>query len=282
MMSIRIALIQLRVVGSKREILRKAVESIQTAVNDKLATVVVLPESFNCPYDEEALKQSAERIPSGETSETLSKAAKDFGVYVVGGSIVETSSDDGLLYNTCVVWNPSGQMVAKYRKIHLGDANSSSKPIIQESALFTAGNSFATFQVGSVKFGLGICWDMRFPEMASIYRQLGCAALIYPSLCDVKTGELHWELLARSRALDYQMFVAFCSPAKNSAAKLVAFGHSLVADPWGKTIAMGSEGEEIVVADLKLDLLAAVRLQIPVSQQRRDDLYEVRNKTRMD
>ncbi|KAL1376794.1 hypothetical protein pipiens_016689 [Culex pipiens pipiens] len=245
-MPLRVALLQQDVTGPKDQILQNAVKQIQSAVSQHQPNLVILPESFNCPYDEAALCASAEEIPSGTTSVALRQAAIDCGMFIVGGSIVERSS--------------SGQL---YRKIHLGDSNASAeRATVNESALFTAGDQPVTFDVGSVKIGLGICWDMRFPELAAAYRRQGCQLLIYPSLCDVRTGGMHWELIARSLALNNQLFVAFCSPARDEKAKLVAFGHSLVADPWGEICVEAGEQQEVVVADLNFDLIEELKIAL--------------------
>lgn len=272
-MVIRIALIQLKISGPREKILKNAVDLIGIAKKEKFANVVVLPESFNCPYSEQSFEDGAEEIPSGETSRALSDAASHFGVHVVGGSFVERC--DGKLYNTCTVWGPDGELVAKHRKVHLCDTNIPEKLVVEESKVFTRGDGYTTFYVGETKIGLGICWDMRFPEFAAAYRRDGCDLLIYPALCDCHTGELHWELLARARALDNQLFVAFCSPARDPHAELIAYGHSLVVDPWGRVLQKGTEFQEIVVADLVLRTLAEVRGQLPVLQQKRGDLYEL-------
>ncbi|XP_055587059.1 omega-amidase NIT2-like [Uranotaenia lowii] len=272
-MVIKIALIQLKISGPKEKILKNAVDLIRIAKKEKFANLVVLPESFNCPYNEADFEANAEEIPAGMTSQALSQAASDFGVHIVGGSFVELC--DGKLYNTCTVWGPDGSLVAKHRKVHLCDTNIPGKLEIEESKVFTRGESYTTFQVGETQVGLGVCWDMRFPEFAAAYRQLGCDLLIYPAVCDTYTGEMHWELLARARALDNQMFVAFCSPARDPHATLVAHGHSLVVDPWGQVLQKGTEYQEIIVADLTLKTLPEARSQIPVLQQKRTDLYEL-------
>lgn len=272
-MVIRIALIQLKIAGPKEKILKNAVDLIRIAKKEKDANVVVLPESFNCPYSDENFVANAEEIPQGETSQTLSRAARDFGVYVVGGTFVERCCEK--LYNTCTVWGPEGELVAKHRKVHLCDTNIPGKLEVEESKVFTAGSDYTTFFVGETKIGLGVCWDMRFPEFANAYRQLGCDLLIYPAVCDVYTGELHWELLARARALDNQVFVAFCAPARDSHAELISYGHSVVVDPWGRVIQRGTEFQEIIVADLVLRTLPEIRTQVPVLKQKRSDLYEL-------
>lgn len=114
-MTIKIALIQLRVVDSKEKNLKNAIDLIRIAKKEKDANVVVLPECFNAPYTADTLLNVAEEIPAGETCRALSNAARDFGVHVVGGSIVESCS--GRLYNTCTVWGPEGDLVATYRKV---------------------------------------------------------------------------------------------------------------------------------------------------------------------
>ncbi|XP_058812741.1 omega-amidase NIT2-like [Topomyia yanbarensis] len=272
-MVIRIALIQLRIAGPKEKILKNAVDLIRIAKKEKDANVVVLPESFNCPYNGHSFEASAEEVPLGLTCQALSRAASNFGVYIVGGSIAEIFC--GKLYNTCTVWGPDGELVAKHRKVHLRNANIPEQFAVDESQVITRGNCYTTFFVGETKIGLGVCWDMRFPEFAAAYRQMGCDLLIYPAACDAYTGEMHWELLARGRALDNQVFVAFCSPARDSHAELICHGHSLVVDPWGQIIQMGTEFQEIVVADLVLKTLKEVREQIPVLKQKREDLYEL-------
>ncbi|XP_062537035.1 omega-amidase NIT2-like [Armigeres subalbatus] len=272
-MVIKIALIQLKIAVPKEKALKNAVDLIRIAKKEKGANVVVLPESLNCPYSERNFMANAEEIPQGETSQALSKAARDFGVFVVGGSIVEKCC--GKLYNTCTVWGPDGELVAKHREVHLCNTNIPGKLEMEESKVFTAGDSYTTFCVGETKIGLGICWDIRFPEFANAYRKKGCDLLIYPAVYDVYTGELHWELLARSRALDNQVFVALCAPARDSHAELIPYGHSMVVDPWGRVIQKGTDFQEIVVADLVLRTLPEVRGQIPVLKQKRDDLYEL-------
>ncbi|XP_052866472.1 omega-amidase NIT2-like [Anopheles cruzii] len=273
-MTIKIALIQLRVVESKDKNLKNAVDLIRIAKKEKEANVVVLPECFNAPYTVDSLAAVAEPVPDGETCRALAKAATDYGVYVVGGSIVESLG--GQLYNTCTVWGPEGDLLATYRKVHLCDSSLSGKTTVPETKLFTAGSQFATFTVAETRIGLGICWDMRFPEFAAAYRALGCDLLIYPAVCDVPTGELHWELLAKARALDNQTFVAFCSPARDTHAKLIPYGHSLVVDPWGSVLQRATEFQEIVVADLVLKELTMVRHRIPVFDQKRADMYELK------
>ena len=122
--------------------------------------------------------------------------------------------------------------------------------------------------------GVGICYDVRFPELASILSRSGdICAMVYPGAFNLTTGPLHWELLARGRAVDNQIYVALCSPARDMTASYNAFGHSTVVDPNGEVVVKAGVDEEIVYADLDPKRLGDIRLGIPVTTQRRFDVY---------
>ena len=214
---------------------------------------MALPECFNSPYGTKYFGEYAETIPDGFTCQELSKTAKELQIFLIGGSIPERDQDK--LYNTCTVWGPTGDLVAKHRKMHLFDIDIPGGIRFKESEVLSPGDSFSTFQVNDqVKVGLGICYDIRFEEMARIYRNMGCNLLVYPGAFNMTTGPMHWELLARGRAVDSQCFVATVSPARDTTSEYVAFGHSMVVDPWAKVIQSAADGEETVIADLGLDL----------------------------
>lgn len=235
--------------------------------------MVALPECFNSPYGTQHFPAYAEEIPSGETSRSLAAIAKELGIYLIGGTIPEKCRTDSKLYNTCTVWSPEGSLLATYRKIHLFDINIPGGITFRESDVLTGGSTLATVAIDGAKVGLGICYDMRFDELARLYRNQGCDMLIYPGAFNMKTGPLHWELLARGRANDTQSYVATISPARDPAAGYVAWGHSMVVDPWAKVVAEANEEEAIVVADVNLQTVDEVRAQIPIFSQRRTDLY---------
>ncbi|PKU38394.1 omega-amidase nit2 [Limosa lapponica baueri] len=128
------------------------------------------------------------------------------------------------------------------------------------------------------KVGLGICYDMRFAEMAQVYGQKGCQLLIYPGAFNMTTGPAHWELLQRGRAVDNQVYVATVSPARDEKASYVAWGHSTVVNPWGEVIAKAGAEETVVYTDIDLKKLAEIRQQIPLLSQKRYDLYGIQMK----
>lgn len=270
MRNFRAALIQSRVVADKTKNLQHAAKLVKDA-KDLGAKLVCLPECFESPYGTQFFKEYAETVPNGPACEMLSKAAKDNCIYLVGGTFPEVESNK--YYNTCTVWNPNGELIAKYRKMHLFDIDIPGSITFKESDVITPGHELVTFCMDGVKIGLGICYDMRFGELAKLYRLQGVEILIYPGAFNMTTGPIHFELLQRSRALDNQVYVFSTSPARGDKG-YIAWGHSQITDPWAKVIAQAKEGEEIIQADIDLSVCDKVRQQIPIFHQRRTDIYD--------
>ena len=271
------------------------------------AHVVALPECFNCPYGNEYFGEYAETVPDGPTTAALRAAAREHGVLLIGGSQPERAAGSGRLYNTCVVcdeqgcvahalrvaWQPHAhawpraahgaprsELLQTFRKLHLFDIDIPGGITFQESKTLSAGDRVAV--VDSPRFGrigIGICYDVRFPTLARIMAQRGATLLCYPGAFNTTTGPLHWQLLARARAVDNQLYVAMVSPARDETAKYHAYGHSIVVDPWAKVLTEAGEAEDVVYADIDLDALDQVRQNIPVRDQQRDDLYATVDKT---
>ncbi|XP_034387609.1 omega-amidase NIT2 isoform X2 [Cyclopterus lumpus] len=271
MSKFRLAVIQLHVTSVKAENLSRARKLVKEAAG-KGSQLVLLPECFNSPYGTSFFSQYAERIP-GESTQMLSETAKENKVYLVGGSIPE--EDGGKLYNSCTVFGPDGELILKHRKIHLFDIDIPGKIRFQESETLSPGSSLSTFQTPFCKVGVGICYDMRFAELAQLYSRRGCELLVYPGAFNMTTGPAHWELLQRGRALDNQVYVATASPARDETSSYVAWGHSTVVNPWGEVVSKAGPEEAVIYADVDLQYLADIRQQIPVTAQRRDDLYAV-------
>ncbi|XP_034268332.1 omega-amidase NIT2 isoform X2 [Pantherophis guttatus] len=270
----RLALIQLHVSAAKTENLNRACRLVRTAAGQG-AKIVILPECFNCPYGTKYFPEYAEKIP-GDCTQKLSNIAKECGIYLIGGSIPE--DDAGKLYNTCTAFGPDGTMLAKYRKIHLFDIDVPGKIRFQESETLSPGDRFSVFDTPYCKIGIGICYDIRFPELAQIYTQKGCKLLVYPGAFNLTTGPAHWELLQRGRAVDNQVYVATASPARDETGSYVAWGHSTVVNPWGEVIAKAGTEETIVYAEIDLKKAEEIREQIPILSQKRSDLYAVEAK----
>jgi len=271
--SFRFAACQVLVGSDKEQNLLSAQSSIAEAAKNG-AQVIALPECFNCPYATSSFPVYAEPVPDGPSGKMLSEAAAKHRIYLIGGSIPERS-DDGKVYNTSLVFNPNGLLIAKHRKIHLFDIDVPGKITFKESDTLSPGSSPTIFETEFGKIGLAICYDIRFPELALLYAKRGAKFLCYPGAFNMTTGPAHWELLQRGRAVDNQVFVATISPARNPESTYQAWGHSTVVNPWGEVIATTSHEPGIVYADIDLTKVDEMRQNIPVYQQKRTDLYHV-------
>ncbi|OMJ11121.1 Omega-amidase NIT2 [Smittium culicis] len=275
MNKLRMALIQLKVGSNKVTNITNARKMVMKA-SDEGAKLVVLPECFNSPYGTKYFNDYAENISTNEmgpTSLALSKMAKEAKVYLVGGSIPERSAESGNIYNTCTVWNDKGDMIAKHRKIHLFDIDVPNKIRFIESEVLSPGNDMTSFETPWGKIGVGICYDVRFPELAMIAARKGCVAMIYPGAFNMVTGPMHWEPLLRARAIDNMIFVAGCSPARDMDFSYHAWGHSTIVGPKGDIKSTCEFDETIVYSDIDLDEISEIRTNIPIYSQRRFDLY---------
>jgi omega-amidase len=211
------------------------------------------------------------------TTAALSEAARENGVWLLGGSYPEVDPNNGRVYNTSVVFDPRGEIVATHRKVHLFDIDIPGGQYFKESDTLSGGAQMTTFDTPWCRMGLAICYDVRFPELSMLMRDAGCDVLLFPAAFNVTTGPLHWELLLRARAVDNQVYVAAISPARSEDSNAYqAWGHSSIIDPWGKVAAGGdavAEGSGTIVSEIDLDAIASIRQSIPVSHQKRHDVY---------
>jgi len=270
---LKIALIQLLVSSSKQQNITQACNLIRQAASNG-ARLVVLPEIWNSPYGVKYFPQYAESIPNGETTNALSVCARETGIYLVGGSIPERDGDK--LYNTSTIFDPKGKLLGIFRKIHLFDIDIPGKITFKESDALSPGRQLFTFDIDEkYRIGLAICYDLRFPLLASLYSTHQCHLLLYPGAFNMTTGPAHWELLLRSRALDNQMYVAGISPAHDEQADYKAWGHSTLVDPWGTIVATCETNQEIIYGEIDVEHLTAIRKQLPYLSQQRNDVYKL-------
>lgn len=193
---------------------------------------------------------------------------------MVGGSIPELEPTTKKYYNTSLVFSPTGALIGTHRKTHLFDIDIPGKITFKESEVLSPGNQLTVVDLPDYgKIGLAICYDIRFPEAGMIAARKGAFMLVYPGAFNTTTGPLHWSLLARARAVDNQVYVALCSPARDMSASYHAYGHSLVADPSANVLAETEEKEDIIYADLDNETIQNTRKGIPIYTQRRFDLY---------
>jgi omega-amidase len=271
----KIALCQLAVTADKAVNIETARKAIEVAA-EKGAKLVLLPEIWNSPYSNDSFPVYAEDIDAGgdasPSTAMLSEISSRLKITIVGGSIPERSR--GRLYNTCCVFGTDGKLKAKHRKIHLFDIDIPGKITFIESKTLTAGETPTIVDTEVGRIGIGICYDIRFQELAMIYAARGAHLLCYPGAFNMTTGPLHWELLQRARAADNQLYVATCSPARDAGAGYVAWGHSTLVGPFGEVLATTEHEPEIVIAEIDYSLIELRRSNLPLTKQRRGDLYQ--------
>ncbi|RYR32795.1 hypothetical protein Ahy_A10g047315 [Arachis hypogaea] len=272
----KIGLCQLSVTADKEKNIAHARQAIQDAAS-KGAQLVLLPEIWNSPYSNDSFPVYAEDIDAGgdasPSTAMLSDLARLLKITIIGGSIPERSG--GNLYNTCCVFGTDGKLKAKHRKIHLFDMDIPGKITFMESKTLTAGETPTIVDTEVGRIGIGICYDIRFPELAMIYAARGAHLLCYPGAFNMTTGPLHWELLQRARATDNQLYVATCSPARDTGSGYVAWGHSTLVGPWGEVLATTEHEEAIIIGEIDYSILEQRRTHLPVTKQRRGDLYQL-------
>ena len=208
--------------------------------------------------------------------EKMIELARERGIWLVGGTLPELAEDR--VYNTCYVFAPDGQLAAKHRKMHLFDIDVAGGQRFMESETLTAGNSVTTFETPWGVVGVCVCFDFRFTELSELMVLAGAKLVVVPAAFNLTTGPAHWELLFRQRAVDGQCYTVGTSPARDTAAGYVAWGHSIVCDPWGTVVRQCDETPQTVVTTLDLERVEAVRQQLPILSARRTDVYELRRK----
>ena len=255
----KLSLIQMNIAEDKAENLAHAAELVLSA---KGADVIMLPEMFCCPYRNRDFVKNAE-AEGGAVTRALSDMAKAAGAYLIGGSMPERDGEK--LYNTCFCFDPAGKTIAKHRKVHLFDVAIEGGQKYRESRTFSPGEGLTVFDTPYGRFGVVICFDIRFPDMIHGMRDIDFLAV--PAAFNMTTGPLHWELLFRARAVDEQVFAFGCAPARDEKARYVSYANSIAVDPWGKVFARAGAEETVLTVEIDPSEVRAVRRQIPVGKQ---------------
>ncbi|MDD3864691.1 MAG: carbon-nitrogen hydrolase family protein [Eubacteriales bacterium] len=265
----RVALCQNRITNDKEETVRDALTQVRNAA-DQGARLVALPEMFVCPYTNKSMRANREPL-LGPTSEALSECAAKSGIYLIGGSFSEETENG--LYNTCMVFDPCGNHIGTHRKAHLFNVDIPGKVSYKESDTFLAGNSVCAVDTDLGKIGIGICYDIRFPEYFRKLALAGCEILVVPSSFGRATGEAHWILSLRMRAIDNQCYMLGVSPAPNPDLPYQAYGHSAMTDPWGTVMGELDTMPGILTGTLDPERLRSIREEFPLLKSRRPELY---------
>lgn len=251
------------------------IETALRLVDEAAATgarLVMLPEIWTYLGDEEGNRANAELIP-GPVTEALAAKAKEHGIYLHGGSILEQRKGEPKLFNTTVVLSPTGEIVAQYSKIHMFDVVLDGVASYRESNTVQRGEEIVTFDMDGATVGLAICYDLRFPELFRILRLRGADLIVLPAAFTMTTGKDHWEVLIRARAIENQVYMVTCGQYGPDSSGKWCYGRSLIADPWGTVIGTAPDRECVLTATVDLDYLQKVRRQVPSVENRQADLY---------
>lgn len=235
--------------GDVKGNIKKSLGLIKEA-KDRGAQLAVLPELFNVGYDFSVL--DGLRYDYDETRSLLSAAAREMDIHIAGGLL---ELEDGKRYNSVLVFDPGGNVLTKYRKICLF-------PLSREEKIFHPGGKLATFSIGNLKFGIMICFDIRFPEISRRYYEEGCSGIIVASAFPFPRLD-HWRILLKCRAVENQLYVIAANRVGKDGS-LYFMGNSCVIDPWGTVKATANETEETVITgDIVAEKVDEVRKTIP-------------------
>ena len=268
-MTFRAACIQMTSSTSPEENIATADRLVRAAVKDG-ATYVQTPEMTNIvERDRESL---AARITS-ETSDpsiaAFSKLAAELGIVLHVGSLA-LAEPEGRIANRAFVFGPDGRTIARYDKIHLYDVDLPNGESWRESAVYHPGDRAVIAELPFARLGITICYDLRFPQLFRTLSHAGATVLTAPAAFTRLTGEAHWQVLQRARAIENGAFMISAAQAGKHADGRETYGHSIIVAPWGEVLAEGGpDGEEIVVADIDVARSIEVRQRIPVLKNER-------------
>jgi nitrilase len=243
------------------------------------AELAVLPEYFCLMGQHDSDKLDlAEPFGQGPLQQFLSETARGLGLWLVGGTIPlspaasDTSAATERVFNSSLVFSPSGACVARYDKIHLFRFDNGTERY-DESCVLLPGSQAATFDLPSADghcwcVGLSVCYDLRFAELYRHYASAGAHLLLVPSAFTYTTGQAHWEVLLRARAIENLAFVAAAAQGGLHDNQRHTWGHAMLVDAWGKVLAQQAQGSGVVLAELDFEAMMACRSRLPALQHR--------------
>jgi len=270
--AMKIAAVQM-VSGTELETNLEAARRLIATAAAEGATLIALPEYFCFMGRADTDKLAIAETPGqGPIQRMLSEAAQEHGVWLIGGTLPMKSPDPQRVLNSCCVFAPDGSLAARYDKIHLFRFERDSGGVREsydEGRAILAGSEPMACDAAGLRLGLSVCYDLRFPELYRALMVPPCDLLSVPSAFTCTTGQAHWELLLRARAIENQCYVIAPAQGGRHENGRRTWGHSMVVDPWGEVLAVRPEGEGVVLAELDTARIAEVRAQLPALSHRR-------------
>jgi deaminated glutathione amidase len=269
----RAAAVQLNSNADRDRNLAKAEALVRAAATDG-ATLVALPERFDLRGDPKDYEREAESLDGGVAAGWARDLARELKIDLIAGSLSERRDGHDKLSNTSLHVGPDGEVKGLYRKVHLFDVTVSGVDY-RESDSDEPGDELVVSEAADgTKLGLSVCYDLRFPELYRILALDGAHVLTVPANFTRTTGEAHWELLLRARAVENQLFVVAPAQCGEYPPGQPAYGNSMIVDPWGEVLARADgDSEDFVAADLDFARLAEVREKLPSLQNRVPGAY---------
>lgn len=271
----KVAVVQMDSRNDKGENLKAACHYIDEAAAEG-AKLVSFPEVMNLVGENVGEGGKHEPVP-GYTTSILMEKAKEHHIYIHSGSFCEEIEDEERAYNTSVIINPDGEIIAKYRKLHTFDVTLPDGTVCDESARVRPGDGIVTVDTELGKMGMSICYDIRFPELYRIMALEGAQVIFTPASFTMPTGKDHWETILRTRAIENGCYIV-ASDQIGQKARFVAYGNSMVVDPWGTVVSRSKDQPGVIYAEIDLDYLDSVRQKLPCLKNRRDDMYELKRR----
>ncbi|MCF6766347.1 carbon-nitrogen hydrolase family protein [Thiotrichales bacterium 19S3-7] len=230
------------------------------------AKLIVFPEFFACfSHNDDSITAVKEPLGSGRIQDFVSEMANKYNMWIAGGSLAIADEYDERAYNTCILWDNEGQQRAVYRKMHLFDVTIGDDETYNESARYLQGDQVCVVDTPIGRVGMAICYDLRFPEIFRIMSQKGAEIILLPAAFTYTTGQKHWEILLRARAIENQCYLlASGQVGLHGNNEIRTFGHSMIINPWGEVLAKRETGEGIILSEINLNYLNMLRQQFPV------------------
>ena len=266
MASITAAVIQMDSQDDPKANRSRAGDLIATAA-DRGAQLVLLPEVFVYMHESGRMHESTESIP-GPTSDILQETARRHRIYLVGGSFLERIPGQNKAYNTSLAIGPDGEILARYRKIHLFEIDAPGEVVSNEAEIMEPGNEVVAVETPFGVVGLSICYDLRFPELYRALADKNARIITLPAAFAMKTGKDHWAPLIQARAIENQVFMLASAQVGIKADGNPRYGRSMIVDPWGTIIAQAQDTETVIIAELDMGYLEQVRRALPALKNR--------------
>ncbi|HYN60503.1 MAG TPA: carbon-nitrogen hydrolase family protein [Rubrivivax sp.] len=233
------------------------------------AQLAALPEYFCLMGRRDDDKLAIAETPGdGPMQRFLADQAQRHALWLVGGTLPLQGASPERVRNSCLVFAPDGSQAARYDKMHLF-AFDNGREQYDEGRVLEPGDKLVALQAGALRVGLSVCYDLRFPELYRALMQPPCDVLCVPSAFTYTTGQAHWELLLRARAVENQCYVLAAAQGGKHENGRRTWGHSMVVDPWGEVLDTCVEGEGLALAEVDVERIRQVRIQLPALAHRK-------------